>query len=734
MFSNRSSRCYYCLEKLTGFYILCAECSVIKICVKCFSCGVEGGKHKKIHKYIIKGFEDGCHIITTENTWLPEEELKLLEALETYGYGNWDEISAQLQPHSSVDCRDHYGNFYMSGAMKELINSLVCSIPCITEHIYPCRQSDYVDEVHSVCDLRPDYQRSLGYLPCRDEFEFEYMNSAEEVVSSISFLPNRDELDEAMQLALMGIYNRYIEERYFRHRVARSHNLITRVMHDLMYNQSKQKSRNFIFKNGSVSRGSYRNHRSRGVSRIKRCNRKFCFKTRFSRSETEYSYKLETGVDHINNTNVDHKPVITEQLDNKVFVQSPVLTPKHLNYSWESLQAPHLKNSHISHSNLQEDKKEIFTADSDISGMNKTLDSACVLKTSFIHNGSWLMGSSTTSEIVDSGISSAESSANSTTSCGSLSDRFIMDVNKATFDSTITVHKVTTRPRSHSDSVWDSSTSRLKINYPVWDEQTLLSNRLTNPEIQEAGHISNTVKGFTQPACEVEAPSHVPAKRRRGRPPKNSHPTSYNQRIERPNHQIVLDIPKSEDHNVDCCNQTLSNISPEKRISQSDILSNPEINNSLKSLTWLTEAVETPSSIPVHRRRGRPPLNRRLKSSAAYTRHSTKTYGKTFLTHPQWLKPFFRYLSTSEAEVFLRNLERERILRIELSELIEKSQEYHKFSTMQTEVSITPKPEDSSEQLNQSNNSSSSSPSTSPSTTFNELQTFGYLSSTITIP
>ncbi|CAH8492021.1 unnamed protein product [Heterobilharzia americana] len=671
MFSNRSSRCYYCLEKLTGFYILCAECSVIKICVKCFSCGVEGGKHKKIHKYIIKGFEDGCHIITTENTWLPEEELKLLEALETYGYGNWDEISAQLQPHSSVDCRDHYGNFYMSGAMKELINSLVCSIPCITEHIYPCRQSDYVDEVHSVCDLRPDYQRSLGYLPCRDEFEFEYMNSAEEVVSSISFLPNRDELDEAMQLALMGIYNRYIEERYFRHRVARSHNLITRVMHDLMYNQSKQKSRNFIFKNGSVSRGSYRNHRSRGVSRIKRCNRKFCFKTRFSRSETEYSYKLETGVDHINNTNVDHKPVITEQLDNKVFVQSPVLTPKHLNYSWESLQAPHLKNSHISHSNLQEDKKEIFTADSDISGMNRTLDSACVLKTSFIHNGSWLMGSSTTSEIVDSGISSAESSANSTTSCGSLSDRFIMDVNKAT---------------------------------------------------------------FTQPACEVEAPSHVPAKRRRGRPPKNSHPTSYNQRIERPNHQIVLDIPKSEDHNVDCCNQTLSNISPEKRISQSDILSNPGINNSLKSLTWLNETVETSSSIPVHRRRGRPPLNRRLKSSAAYTRHSTKTYGKTFLTHPQWLKPFFRYLSTSEAEVFLRNLERERILRIELSELIEKSQEYHKFSTMQTEVSITPKPEDSSEQLNQSNNSSSSSPSTSPSTTFNELQTFGYLSSTITIP
>ncbi|CAI2726499.1 unnamed protein product [Schistosoma spindalis] len=708
--SRKLSKCCYCLEKINGFSFVCAECSVIKICVKCFSCGVEGGKHKKIHKYIIKRSED---YYLTENQWLLSEELKLLDALDTYGYGNWDEISAQLQSHSSTDCRDHYDKFYMSGIMKQLMCP-PCPFPLVKEHTYPNKLFDSEVENNLSCDLRLDHQKSLGYLPYRDEFEIEYLNSAEELLNSVYTTSNCNDLDKAFYLALMGIYNQYIQERHFRHRLARSHNLITHLMRDLIRIQSKQKLSNYTSKSGVIKRGCHTKRSSHlSVSRIKKVNRKLCYSVSFREQETAYSPKLKSCVDRISDFNFNSNAMISERVDAKVFRQSLVLTQKHLNCSYESIPTPHLQQYSISHQVLENNNKDSSTANLNIPGMSKSFAIPNVTKTFLVRDDSWLTESCTSSEILDSGISSAESSSNSTTSCSNFSDQLNSNPLESTIDLQLSSQTVPARPRSNSDSAYDVGIVRLKTQFSSWNDQTLPLNRLTNSAFSEMDPVQNVIGCLFQSTEEVKTPLFAHQSRRRGRPPgqfKTISGLSHNQNTGQQNIQTFLkcNISNSENVNIESCGE-IHYHTPGNEILQIDISSNSDIYNSLKSLTWLAENVETPLTVPVHRRRGRPPCNPRIPSISQNV-YSAKSCEKTFLTHPQWLKPFFRYLSTSEAETFLKNLERERILRIELSQLI---QDYCRFS-MKTVTDCVVR-EDSSSRFDLYKNPSSSCSSTSTS-------------------
>ncbi len=44
--------CNYCQEDIPGLRIKCAECTDFDLCLDCFSCGAQIGKHKVNHKYL----------------------------------------------------------------------------------------------------------------------------------------------------------------------------------------------------------------------------------------------------------------------------------------------------------------------------------------------------------------------------------------------------------------------------------------------------------------------------------------------------------------------------------------------------------------------------------------------------------------------------------------------------------------------------------------------------------
>ncbi|CAH8524780.1 unnamed protein product [Schistosoma rodhaini] len=615
-----------------------------------------------------------------------------------------------------MDCRDHYNKFYMSGTMKELMCS-PCSSPFVKEHTYPNKIPDSEVGNNLPCDLRLYHQKLLGYLPYRDEFEIEYLNSAEEVLNSVYTTSNCDELDKAFYLALMGIYNQYIQERHFRHRLARSHNLVTHLMRDLIRKQSKQKLSNYISRPGVIKRGCYTKRSSHGsVSRIKKVSRRLCYSDSCRKRETAYSPKLKNRVYRISDFNFNSNAMMSGRMDAEVFDQSLALTQKHLNCSYESIPTPQIQQYCISHQVLENNNnKDSSTANLIIPGMGQNLAVPNVTKTFLVRDDSWLTESCTSSEILDSGISSAESSSNSTTSCGNFSDQLNSNPLKSTIDLQLSSQRVPARPRSNSDSACNAGIVRLKTQYPSWNGQTLPSNRLTNSAFSEIASVQNVIECLFQSAEEVKTRVFAPQGRRRGRLArkfKTMSCLSHNQNTEQQNEQSFLkcSISNSENVNTESCGEIQYHTSGNE-ILQTDISSNSDIYNSLKILIWLAENVETPLTVPVHRRRGRPPRNPRIPSSTSQSVYNAKSCEKTFLTHPQWLRPFFRYLSTSEAETFLKNLERERILRIELSQLI---QDYCGFS-MKTVADCVVR-EDSSSRFDLYKNLSSlcSSTSTSP--------------------
>ncbi|THD18384.1 hypothetical protein D915_011170 [Fasciola hepatica] len=170
--------------------------SLLRNC-QCFLCGVEGGKHKKCHGYTIEKTDSSVPeylfdpIWPTESAWRYHEELKLVGALETYGYGNWSEIASCVTDRTPIECKTHYDRFYITG--------LIGACTTATHNHLCYRVFDHTDSESNLQlphspHISPDGQSALGYMPCRDEFEYEFMNNAESVITAIPFGNISDEL------------------------------------------------------------------------------------------------------------------------------------------------------------------------------------------------------------------------------------------------------------------------------------------------------------------------------------------------------------------------------------------------------------------------------------------------------------------------------------------------------------------------------------------------------------
>ena len=60
----------------------------------------EIGEHKKDHNYYLKS-AISFPIFDSDKLWSYKEELHLLQFIEQYGFGNWEEIAKQLSNKSA---------------------------------------------------------------------------------------------------------------------------------------------------------------------------------------------------------------------------------------------------------------------------------------------------------------------------------------------------------------------------------------------------------------------------------------------------------------------------------------------------------------------------------------------------------------------------------------------------------------------------------------------------------
>jgi len=208
--------------------VRCAECHDLDLCMDCFSSQVELGSHKSNHNYM---FYDHGDFSPINNDWSAKELGQLLEGLEQFGYGNWNDISRSVETKGPNECRDTVINLFVDGPVG-LHTWNEKKRGSATDHtnrnpLLPPPQAHSVPSDLSLTELI-----MLGFMPKRDDFEVEFDNEAESLVSGLHGMGSTakgeedDEVETALNVCHIDMYKSKMRERERRKQVARDHGLV----------------------------------------------------------------------------------------------------------------------------------------------------------------------------------------------------------------------------------------------------------------------------------------------------------------------------------------------------------------------------------------------------------------------------------------------------------------------------------------------------------------------------
>ncbi|OQR66870.1 transcriptional adapter 2-beta-like [Tropilaelaps mercedesae] len=225
-------KCLYCTSDIRGLRVRCTQpaCGpTFNLCSECFACQVELGTHRRTHPYEI--IDDGNFPLFNERSaWRAVEESQLLDSVERFGFGNWEDIKTLLSGRSVDEVKMHYDQFYIDGNIGKVTwgqcgppshNVIDRSLPP-GEPLSPSLNSP----TKPPQELSVNDQLEMGYMPNRDDFEKEFDNDAENLISQLALCEDEDSTDREAKMALIDSYARRLSERVRRKKIAREHNLL----------------------------------------------------------------------------------------------------------------------------------------------------------------------------------------------------------------------------------------------------------------------------------------------------------------------------------------------------------------------------------------------------------------------------------------------------------------------------------------------------------------------------
>ncbi|XP_014062000.1 transcriptional adapter 2-beta [Salmo salar] len=221
--------CVNCLADVTNLRLRCTDCPDIELCPECFSAGAEIGNHRRWHGY--QQVDGGRFTLwgpEAEGGWTSREEQSLLDAIEQYGFGNWEDMATHVgASRTPQDVMDHYVGMYIHGNLGKAC--VPDSIPNrVTDHTCPSGGplSPSLTTPLPPLDVTLGEQQQLGYMPLRDDYEMEYDQEAEKLISGLSVNYDDEDVEIEMKRAHVDMYVRKLRERQRRKNVARDYNLV----------------------------------------------------------------------------------------------------------------------------------------------------------------------------------------------------------------------------------------------------------------------------------------------------------------------------------------------------------------------------------------------------------------------------------------------------------------------------------------------------------------------------
>ncbi|XP_059482151.1 transcriptional adapter 2B [Neocloeon triangulifer] len=218
--------CTHCQQDIEGLKIRCATCPDFDLCLQCFACGAEIGGHKFNHPY--QFMDSGTvSVFQGKGGWSAKEEMRLLDAIEQFGFGNWEDISKHIESKTSEEAEEEYVTHFLDGNIGKFTWPSALNLrPTLKDVTEPCESKTYPFG-RPPMDVTKEEATLLGYMPQRDDFEREFDNDAETLVSSLAVNADDDELETALKLTQVDMYTRRLRERSRRKRISRDFSLVT---------------------------------------------------------------------------------------------------------------------------------------------------------------------------------------------------------------------------------------------------------------------------------------------------------------------------------------------------------------------------------------------------------------------------------------------------------------------------------------------------------------------------
>nr|CCA23969.1 transcriptional adapter 2alpha putative [Albugo laibachii Nc14] len=304
--TERPKNCVSCHKDLSRMIrITCSECAsssaslppVIELCVECFAVGSEVAHHKKTHSYKVSDCSafplvcDSNRAISSKESvneqstatnsplkeigstnWTAEEDLLLLDGIKLFGMGNWKDIADYIGTKSEKKCEAHYLNAYLSqeDQLPQFIDD-TCGSQQV-ELVVQDESEDAVDpsveveapstptkrmknyqgskEVRSTTGTTPVKQmvgtELAGYMPLRGDFDVEYDNDAEVILSDMEFAEDDTPTERELKLKVIEIYNSKLDERARRKQFVIEHGLLDYKKHQQTERRRPKEEREII--------------------------------------------------------------------------------------------------------------------------------------------------------------------------------------------------------------------------------------------------------------------------------------------------------------------------------------------------------------------------------------------------------------------------------------------------------------------------------------------------------
>lgn len=156
--------------------------------------------------------------------------MHLLDAIEQYGFGNWEDISKHIETKSPEDAKEEYTARFLIGTVGR--HTWLPASQNMRPNLIDHTQDDHgpLSQITTQrlppIEVSPVEASQLGYMPNRDDFEREYDTAAEQLVSTLSLSPDDEDTDLLLKLAQVDIYTRRLRERARRKRLVRDYQLV----------------------------------------------------------------------------------------------------------------------------------------------------------------------------------------------------------------------------------------------------------------------------------------------------------------------------------------------------------------------------------------------------------------------------------------------------------------------------------------------------------------------------